>query len=50
LREVSDVGAVDAFNTALDRPSRPICASCASWQGPQDAVPAVQDQRRSLGA
>lgn len=45
--EVGDVGAVDAFNSELDRLSRRVSAI---WQGRQDAVQAVQEQRRTLGA
>lgn len=47
--EVGDVGAVDAFNSELDRLSRRVSA-ISIWQCRQDAVQAVQEQRRTLGA
>ena len=46
-RESGDAAAVDAFNAELDRLSERISAG---WQGPQDAVQAVREERRSLGA
>lgn len=46
-REAGDAGAVDAFNAELDRLAERISAG---WKGPQDAVQAVREQRRSLDA
>ncbi|MBI5791089.1 MAG: hypothetical protein HZA63_06425 [Rhodocyclales bacterium] len=38
---------IQEFNRELDRLSKKISAS---WQGPQDAVAAIREQRRDLGA
>ncbi|MDP2795328.1 MAG: hypothetical protein Q8O25_14825 [Sulfurisoma sp.] len=38
---------IEAFNRELDRLSKKISAA---WQGPQDAVAAIREQRRDLGA
>jgi len=38
---------IEAFNRELDRLTKIISAS---WQGPQDAVAAIREQRRDLGA
>ena len=38
---------IDAFNRELDQLTKKISAS---WQGPQDAVAAIREQRRDLGA
>lgn len=38
---------IAAFNRELDRLSKRISAA---WQGPQDAVAAIREQRRDLGA
>lgn len=38
---------IEAFNRELDRLTKIISAS---WQGPQDAVAAIHEQRRDLGA
>ena len=38
---------IEAFNRELDRLTKRVSAS---WQGPQDAVAAVREQRRDLGA
>jgi Arc/MetJ family transcription regulator len=45
-RESGDAAAVDTFNAELDRLSKRVAAG---WKGPQDAVQAVREQRRSLG-
>ena len=37
---------IEAFNRELDRLSEIISAT---WQGPQDAVAAIREQRRDLG-
>lgn len=38
---------IEAFNRELDRLSKKISAA---WQGPQDAVAAIREQRRNIGA
>lgn len=38
---------IEAFNRELDRLAKRISAA---WQGPQDAVAAIREQRRDLGA
>ena len=38
---------IEAFNRELDQLSEKISAA---WQGPQDAVAAIREQRRDLGA
>ena len=38
---------IDVFNRELDQLTKKISAS---WQGPQDAVAAIREQRRDLGA
>ena len=38
---------IEAFNRELDRLSKKISAA---WQGPQDAVAAIREQRRDFGA
>lgn len=38
---------IEAFNRELDRLSKKISAA---WQGPQDAVAAIREQRRDPGA
>jgi len=38
---------IEAFNRELDQLSKKISAA---WQGPQDAVAAIREQRRDLGA
>ncbi|MEK7737336.1 MAG: hypothetical protein AAB319_06225 [Pseudomonadota bacterium] len=37
---------IEAFNRELDRLTKRISAA---WQGPQDAVAAIREQRRDLG-
>lgn len=38
---------IEAFNRQIDRLAKEISAA---WQGPQDAVAAIREQRRDLGA
>lgn len=38
---------IEAFNRKIDRLAKKISAE---WQGPQDAVAAIREQRRDLGA
>ncbi len=46
VREADAAASVDVFNAELDRLSERISDH---WQGPQDAVQAVREQRRNLG-